>query len=539
MGQNFVRKTQEMIIKNTTEFPTDFDNHFSSIVQKTETEFYGKPGKEHYRLLSFLSTKFNNSNIIDLGTHKGHSACALSYNPSNKIHSFDIIDNVDNNKIRNLSNVIFHHENVFDHIDTSSAFLRNPSIDALIKSATLIFMDVDPHNGKSEFEFYNFLHRIGFTGILVCDDIWYFKEMRDNFWYKIDEFNKSDLTEIGHWSGTGIINFSDTIGKRKNNNWTLVTAYFDLTKFDDASDAIRSRDSKYYLEHSMATLKLPYNLIIYCDEASKPLLQEIRDKNQSSKNTLYIVRNFDDFRFDIECDKGRKFADYRKIICENRKTHPYAFDGRNTPSYYLFCMSRYIMMKESIESNPFNSSHFAWINLCIERMGFRNLANLDSALAVNRDKFSTCYIDYVPRKLVENTAEYFRWGRCGMCSGFFTGNKKYMWKVSDLIEHQFVDYLELGYGHADEQLYSPVYFKNPELFEHYYGDYQQMITNYTGVQENPETTIYHFIANSSETDLEKCKEACKKVLGAYCGNKFELSREQLSILIEYLMKHGV
>ena len=43
------------------------------------------------------------------------------------------------------------------------------------------------------------------------------------------------------------------------------------------------------------------------------------------------------------------------------------------------------------------------------------------------------------------------------------------------MEKKFIHYVEKGYGHADEQLYSPVYFDNPDLFEHYYGDYQQII----------------------------------------------------------------
>jgi hypothetical protein len=29
--------------------------------------------------------------------------------------------------------------------------------------------------------------------------------MRNNFWYKIEDQYKYDLTEYGHWSGTGIV----------------------------------------------------------------------------------------------------------------------------------------------------------------------------------------------------------------------------------------------------------------------------------------------------------------------------------------------
>ena len=230
------------------------------------------------------------------------------------------------------------------------------------------------------------------------------------------------------------------------------------------------------------------------------------------------------------------FKDYRDKINSNRKTNPYYFDNRNTASYYLFCMSRYAMLKETIETNPFNSTHFCWINFCIERMGFKNLIRLDEGLAVNRDKFSTCYIDYIPQSLVENTAEYFKWGRCSMCSGFFTGNKKYMYEVCDLIEDKFLKYLELGYGHADEQLYSPVYFENPELFEHYYGDYHQMITNYKYIYDAPEPPIYNFIRNSFDNkNYVKCYEACKFVFNSYCLDKCHINIDFLNTLYFYYM----
>ena len=65
------------------------------------TEFYGPPGEQHYRLLGELASKFNNSIIIDIGTHRGSSALALSSNPTNTIHSFDITSKVEPYEIPN------------------------------------------------------------------------------------------------------------------------------------------------------------------------------------------------------------------------------------------------------------------------------------------------------------------------------------------------------------------------------------------------------------------------------------------------------
>ena len=507
----------------------DFINNFRNIIDETDDEFYSKSGKEHYRLLSYFSTLFNNSNIIDIGTHMGHSAVALSYNKSNTIYTFDILDKVNDN-IKNIQNIKFCYDDLFN----KDTFYKWKEI---ILSCPFIFLDVDPHNGIMELNFISYIKEIGYSGFIICDDIWYFKDMRNNFWYKIEDEYKYDLTDIGHWSGTGIITFNKkiTFDKYNNENWTLVTAYFNLTKCYDASEEIIVRDTDYYFSHSISTLSLPYNLVIYCDEESIDLIKKIRPEYLHNK-THYVIRNFDEFRFKKNNHLlNENFSDYRTKILKNRENVPSA-DNRNTASYYLFCMSRYTMLKETIETNPFNSTHFCWINFCIERMGFKNLIRLSESLAVNRDKFSTCYIDYIPESMVNNLSEYFLWGRCSMCSGFFTGNKEYMYKVCDLIENKFLEYLDKGYGHADEQLYSPVYFENPSLFEHYYGDYLQMITNYKYIYESPEPPIYNFLSNSFENqNYMKCFEGCKFVLNSYILGKCEMSEEWFNKLNYYFM----
>ena len=127
-----------------------------------------------------------------------------------------------------------------------------------------------------------------------------------------------------------------------------------------------------------------------------------------------------------------------------------------------------------------------------------------------------------------------------MCSGFFTGNKEYMYKVCDLIENKFLEYLDKGYGHADEQLYSPVYFENPTLFEVYYGDYLQMITNYKYIYDCPEPPIYNFITRSFQNEnYIKCYEACKFVLNSYILGKCELNDEWLNTLSKFYINSKI
>jgi hypothetical protein len=512
-------------------------DQFKSVSNIDHSEFFQEPGQQHYKLLAYLSTLFNNTHIIDIGTHRGASSTALSYNKSNTIYTFDIENRIvdDGNSPKSNPNIVFNYVNIFDKP------IRDEWKDRIL-SCPLIFLDIDPHDGFLEYEFYLFLKENNFQGLLVLDDIWYFQGMRNNFWYKIPKEDKLDITNLGHWSGSGIVQFPkvdhnllfkfETLSNQINpTNPTLVTAYYDLTKMEDASAEINNRPKDHYLSTSYSTLNLEYDMVIYCEEDTLQKIKEIRPERLHSR-TKFITTKFDDFAIgDVN------FGTFRNQINQNRKDKPYHFDNRNTASYYLFCLSRYIMLKKTIETNYFNSEHFAWINICIERMGYKNLIHLDETFTNMRDKFSTCYIDYVSESLVRNVPEYYRFGRCSMCSGFFTGSKYYINEFCSKILNKFVEFTNMGYGHADEQLFSAVYFDNPEIFEFYYGDYFQMITNYKYTYDNPEITIKLLINKSfSDQKYNISLDSCRFLWNSYKNKTFNMSNELFREYINYYLK---
>lgn len=182
--------------------------------------------------------------------------------------------------------------------------------------------------------------------------------MRDNFWSQIPEQYRYDLTNYGHWSGTGIVHLEDPrdgsyefssqilpTPKSNNDDWTLVTSYFNQTNMSSN------------LKHAHGCLSCPYNLMIYCDPESLEQLQKMRPSHLIDK-TRYIVVNFDELKMighETDHNSNLTFKDYHMRIVQNRKDKPYQFDPKNNASYYLFCMSRYVLLKQTIETNPFNS----------------------------------------------------------------------------------------------------------------------------------------------------------------------------------------
>lgn len=146
------------------------------------------------KLYAYISELFDDSIILDVGTKFGNSALALSYNDSNIIISYDIIEWPTHTGLKK--------DNIKLKIQD---FMKDNTID--YEKVPIILIDVDPHDGTQEPGMLEYLEKIGWSGILLLDDISWndFPEMK-KFWESIN-YEKYDLTDIGHFSGTGLVNF--------------------------------------------------------------------------------------------------------------------------------------------------------------------------------------------------------------------------------------------------------------------------------------------------------------------------------------------
>ncbi len=149
-----------------------------------------KSGDHHYRLLSWFSMQFDNSNFSEIGTLDGMGLISLCYNPSNMVKSYDIFDNELKYHIPpNGERVICERDfNYYDEVFKSE----------------FIFYDAG-HGGVEEMEFLKRLLDMGYKGVLAFDDIYFNNEMIE-FWKKASQIVKvQDWTDIGNKFGTGVI----------------------------------------------------------------------------------------------------------------------------------------------------------------------------------------------------------------------------------------------------------------------------------------------------------------------------------------------
>lgn len=148
-------------------------------------------GFNHYRLLRWIGEHSDGKLIYDVGTYMGLSAGSLQYSGKNMVKTFD------------TSFAALKLKSVHTNILTKEVVNEN-DIPENLTDANIILVDTW-HNGIMERKIYDELVAANWKGLLIYDDIYYNASMK-GFWQSLPE-PKIDATNIGHSTGTGIIEF--------------------------------------------------------------------------------------------------------------------------------------------------------------------------------------------------------------------------------------------------------------------------------------------------------------------------------------------
>lgn len=267
-------------------------------------------------------------------------------------------------------------------------------------------------------------------------------------------------------------------------NSTIVSMFFDLKKLPDSSDKLRPIE--FYLEHGRKTLELPYPMVLFCDEETKPHLEQIR----GNRPTTYIEKKITEYDY---------FKELHPKVIENRKIIP-SIDSRNTASYFLTSVFKIYAIHLANEGNFYpNTTHYCWIDLGGSHVmrGFPD--SVHKILKNPTPKISCAYIHYRPDTELYPMKEFMKnGGKCCFGSGCFTVQKEYTEKfykdMFDILREQ----ISIGVGHAEEQCMAYCYSRHPDWFNLYFADYYSLITNYHKTLEDIECVKLHFIENAKK-----------------------------------------
>jgi predicted O-methyltransferase YrrM len=164
------------------------------------------PG-EHYKLLTALVSVLAPETVVEIGTATGMSALAMKSTlpQGGKITTFDLLPwrKHPETVLRDEDFADGRLEQRPDDLSTPTGWRANAE---LLRRADLIFVDAK-HDGAQERDFVRGFEEVGLANgpIVLFDDIRVWGMLA--FWQEVDR-PKLDLTSFGHWSGTGLVDYS-------------------------------------------------------------------------------------------------------------------------------------------------------------------------------------------------------------------------------------------------------------------------------------------------------------------------------------------
>jgi predicted O-methyltransferase YrrM len=181
----------------------------SSVVSRmTQPPYYPDvwPG-EHYKLLAGLILAICPRTVIEIGTSTGLSALAMvtTMPPDSRLITFDLIPwkNFEDTCLRDED---FNNSRITQIIGDVCDPKTMKNHEKLFHAADIIFVD-GPKDGRFEYAFLNRLEELQLTTspLVVLDDIRLLNML--SLWRQIQK-PKLDLTSFGHWTGTGLVEWT-------------------------------------------------------------------------------------------------------------------------------------------------------------------------------------------------------------------------------------------------------------------------------------------------------------------------------------------
>lgn len=355
----------------------------------------------------------------------------------------------------------------------------------------------------------------------------FFKNSYIEFTCSLSKYNERLFISIGVNDEKAYIietNMQDIISVFTNitNYPTIVTMLYDIRSMEE-NTVERNRKLDSYIDFSKQfLLKLPYPIIFFIDDNKDTyeLIYNTRKELNLLENTYIYVNDFKKTYF---------YKDLNRLE-ELQKVY-FIHNGRikhETPLYIILNNNKFDCIDKSIELNPFNSSHFLWMDFGINHV------------SLNNEKIHE-WINQVPDKIkqmcinpyVENVLDKDIFVNIyhHMAGGLFSGSKENMQKYSELFKKKTQQIYDENWYQIDEAVMTIVHKENPELFDLFYGDYQGIVSNYVYPIHNID-----LILTGSEKCIHHNKVKQAYEILCYCSKYFETNTNDRHIFW-YISQH--
>jgi protein YibB len=260
------------------------------------------------------------------------------------------------------------------------------------------------------------------------------------------------------------------------NNYTIITAFFDIGR-EKWNHYTRSVDK--YLYNAKRMLSLHDDMIVFIEPKFVEFVSECRKDSKYKTNIIPI--NINQLYWYKYLNKIQNIMDSQEFKSN--------LINSNCPEvsnalYDIIMFSKTQLINLAIQNNLSVNNHYVWLdfgihdNMLKEHMLNKKLLNK----GVN-DKIKFLCREY-PKTTDLNLHTFFKSNTNRFAGTMFSGSKEYLLKFNELLHTDIIEALNNNVIDCDQNFFSNVYVKNPNMFNLYFGDWSELITNYYELIDN-------------------------------------------------------
>ncbi len=257
--------------------------------------------------------------------------------------------------------------------------------------------------------------------------------------------------------------------------YTIVTAFFKLGR-ESWKGFERSVD--YYLTRAKRVFSLDDYMVIYIPPELTEFVETYREKYLHKTKVIPLTVEelyFYKYKHQIQqVMQSPAFKEGLLIPDSPAAAHPL---------YDIVVWSKIPLVLKTIKENPFNSSHFVWLDFGIPYFILKDPMLNKPLLSDIADKIKLLCLTY-PLQEDLDIQTFFKSDPIRFSGTMITGNMENFKLLSQYIEREVQFCLSQNLVGHEQALLCQIFLKHPELFELYYGWWGEAISNYDGITQN-------------------------------------------------------
>jgi hypothetical protein len=266
---------------------------------------------------------------------------------------------------------------------------------------------------------------------------------------------------------------------------TLVTGFWDLNKYENR---LHEKNKANYMEWAKLIFGLDINIVFFVSKEDSFYIWKERNNRGFSNKTLILEREFNELPF------WGLHSDFTKFRAE--KPIGNTFYGKDSVNYSMVTLSKVYLVEEVIDSNPFGTDYFGWIDFGLNHVVKGRIPeNLAEILKPTTKKIKILQLRAMGNSEFDSLESYFRLHRLKIAGGLWIGHTSTMKIFINLFKKYLYQAMSYRVCTLEEEIFSLLLHKHRDIFSTYYGDYYQILNNYEKLVE-PVDLIFDLIRDS-------------------------------------------